>query len=453
MVHQIGWSKIKSFKENLLIMGIIFFSLLLTSYCLLLTPSSFATVQDEIAEKQRLIEEIQQRIDELQKQIEQTQSTSKTLETEIKNLTAKINQMTLEIKSLTLSINQTNSAIGEAEKKISDANDKLSKHRGALAEYLKAIYENDRTSLTEVLLQNANLSDFFTDMDNIRKNQDNLQLVIGDIKELKEDIEEEQDNLENKKTELERAKRLQEMEKRSIDAAKAAQAKLLKDTKGKESKYQELVKKSQKDIEAIRAQIGYLLQNGVSAEDAVKFANLAAIGAGIRPAFLLAELEQESALGNNVGKCYIVDTTSGATRKITNGQIYKKGIHPTRDLPLFLKITEELGKDPFQTPVSCGSGWGGAMGAAQFIPSTWVGYREEITRITGHTLPNPWNFEDAFVAAATKLSRDGANSKTREGEVAASKRYYCGSATSRSSGCINYANSVQRLASEIEKSL
>ena len=53
----------------------------------------------------------------------------------------------------------------------------------------------------------------------------------------------------------------------------------------------------------------------MSAEDAVKYGQLAAIGAGIRPAFLLAELEQESALGSNVGKCYIVDKTSGATRQ------------------------------------------------------------------------------------------------------------------------------------------
>jgi len=412
-----------------------------------------ASVQDEIDARSRQIEEIQKQIDEYQQQIEQTQSTSKTLESAIKGLNSKIGQLTLEIKSLELSIKQTAVAITDAENKINDANNKILKHRGALAQYLKAIYENDQKSLTEILLKNANLSDFFTDVNNIRTNQDNLQLVIGDIKKLRHGIEVQQGDLEDKKTELERARRLQEIEKRSIDSTKALQAKLLKDTKGQESKYQEMVKKSQKDIEAIKAQIGYLIQNGVSAEEAVKYAQLAAIGAGIRPAYLLAELEQESALGSNVGKCYITDTTSGATHHVTNGKIYSKGIHPTRDLALFLSITAELGKDPFQTPISCGQGWGGAMGAAQFIPSTWMGYREEVSRITSHSLPNPWNFEDAFVAAATKLSRDGASSKTRAGEVAASKRYYCGNATSTKSGCINYANSVQRLAAEIEKNL
>lgn len=412
-----------------------------------------AMVQDEIDARNKQIEEIQRQIDEYEKQIEGAQNQSQTLQNEINSLNAKIGQVQLEIKSLGLSINKTNLEISATETKIGDAEGKISKHKNALGQYIKIINENDQRSLTEILLKNQNLSDFFGDLNSIQITQDNLKTAIDDIKELKIQLEQHQTNLEEKQTELEKAKRLQEIEKRSMDSTKATQAKLLKDTQGKESKYQELVKKSQKDIEAIKNQIGYLIQNGISAEEAIKYGQLAAIGAGIRPAFLIAELEQESALGNNVGKCLIVDTTSGATRRITNGQIYKKGIHPTRDLALFLNITSELGKDPFQTPISCGSSWGGAMGPAQFIPSTWMGYKEEVTRLTNHKPANPWSIEDAFVAAAAKLAKDGANSQTRAGEIAASKRYYCGSATSRKSSCINYANSVQRLAAEIAKNL
>ncbi len=410
-------------------------------------------VQDEIDVKNRQIEEIQKQIDEYETQVEGARNQSQTLQNEIKNLNAKISQVQLEIKSLGISINKTNLEIGATETKISDAGDKINKHKNALAQYIQIVYENDQRSLTEILLKNQNLSDFFSDLNNIQTTQDNLKTAIDDIKDLKSELEQHQASLEDKQTELEQAKRLQEIEKRSMDSVKATQAKLLKDTQGKESKYQELVKKSQKDLQALKNQIGYLIQNGVSAEEAVKYGQLAAIGAGIRPAFLLAELEQESALGGNVGKCYIIDRVSGATRRITNGQVYSKGIHPTRDLALFLNITAELGKDPFQTPISCGQSWGGAMGPAQFIPSTWMGYIDIVTRLTGHNQPNPWNIEDAFVAAASKLAKDGASSKTHAGEVAASKRYYCGSATSKKSSCINYANSVQRLATQIEANL
>jgi len=412
-----------------------------------------ATVQDDIDAKNRLLEEYQRQMEEYIQEAEKAGTQSKTLQNEIARLNAEIKQVQLEIKTLDVSIKKTDLEIGVTETKISDAEDKVNKHKNALGQYIKIINENDQRSLTEILLKNQNLSDFFNDLNSIQTTQDNLKTAIDDIKQLKGQLEEHQTDLEDKQAELEQAKRLQEIEKRSIDSTKAVQAKLLKDTQGKESKYQELVKKTQKDIDAIKKQIGYLIQNGISAEDAIKYGQLAAIGAGIRPAYLLAELEQESALGNNVGKCLIVDASSGATRRVTNGQIYKKGIHPTRDLALFLSITAELGKDPFQTPISCGSSWGGAMGPAQFIPSTWMGYKEEVTRLTGHNPANPWSIEDAFVAAAAKLAKDGANSQTRAGEIAASKRYYCGSATSRSFGCNNYANSGQRLATEIAKNL
>ena len=412
-----------------------------------------ASVQEEIAERQRQIEELQRQIEEYQNQIDVTRGQSRTLENEIKRLSAKINQIILEIKGLELSVNKTELEIGETEKKIIESEEEIAKHKNALVQYINIAYRNDQRTLTEILLNNDSISDFFNELNNISATQDNLQLTIKSIKDIKADLEDRQSQLEDERKELEQTKRLQELEQRSLDLSKAQQGKLLKDTRGQESKYQELVKQSQKNIEALRAQITYLIQNGVTAEEAVKFAQLSAIRTGIRPAYLLAELEQESALGSNVGKCYIVDSASGATRRVTNGQLYTKGIHPTRDLPLFLKITAELGMDSFQTPISCGSGWGGAMGPAQFIPSTWMGYRDEVANLTGHSLPNPWNIEDAFIAAAAKLSKDGANSQTRAGEIAASKRYYCGSATSAKSSCINYANSVQRLADEIERNL
>ena len=432
---------------------------MLISACLLsvffIFGNTKAAVQDEISQRNQQIEELQKQIEGYQNQVDSARTKSSTLESEIARLNAEINQVQLEIKALNLSISKTTAEVQETEGQISDTEQQMAKHRNALAQYIKLAYENDQRSLTEILLKNESISDFFNELNNLSATQDNLQLTIKDMKELKSQLETHQNQLEEKQTELEQTKRLQDIEKRSLDSTKAGQNKLLKDTKGQESKYQELVKRSQKDIEALRAQVRYLEQNGVSAEEAVKFAQLAAIRTGIRPEYLLAELEQESGLGINVGKCNITDTTSGSSRHITTGRVFKRGIHPTRDLPAFLSITAELGKDSLQTPISCwpGSGYGGAMGPAQFIPSTWMGYREEVARLTGHNPANPWVIEDAFVAAAAKLSKDGANSQTRAGEIAASKRYYCGSATSKSSGCINYANSVQRLAAEIAKNL
>lgn len=414
-----------------------------------------AAVQDEIDARNKQIEEIQKQIEEYQSQVNGARTKSLTLENEIIRLNAEINQVQLEIKVLSISISKTTAEVRETEGQINDTEQQMAKHRNALAQYIKLAYENDQRSLTEILLKNKSISDFFNELNNISATQDNLQLTIKDMKKLKLQLETHQNQLEEQQMELERTRRLQEIEKRSLDSTKSEQNKLLKNTKGQESKYQELVKRSQKDIEALRAQVAYLEANGITAEEAVKFGQLAAIRTGIRPEYLLAELNQESGLGINVGKCYITDLTSGTSRHITTGRVFTRGINPTRDLPLFLSIITELEKDPFQTPISCwpGYGWGGAMGPAQFIPSTWMGYKDEVARLIGHNPANPWSIEDAFVAAAAKLARDGADSKTRTGEIAASKKYFCGNSKSTASKCVNYANSVQRLAAEIAKNL
>lgn len=414
-----------------------------------------ATVQEEIDARNRQIQEIQRQIEEIQKQIDETGSKARTLSGEIGKLNARISQIQLEIKSLSISIDQTNYEIGDTQSKIKDSEDKLELYKKALSSSIRLLYQIDQENLTTVLMKNNRLSDFFDNLRNIESIQNDVKVAIDEIKKTKLDLEEKQISLEDKQGELQKLKTFQESAKQSLGSDKNAKDKLLKETKGQEAKYQEMVKKSQKDIEAIRSQITYLGQNGITAEEAVKFGQLAAIRTGIRPAYLLAELNQESGLGINVGKCTIVDTTSGASRHIVTGKVSTNGIHPTRDLPLFLSITAELGKDPMQTVISCwpGYGWGGAMGPAQFIPSTWMGYRDQVSQLTGRNPANPWSIEDAFVAAAAKLAHDGANSKTRTGEVAASKKYFCGNSKSTKSSCINYANNVQNKAAIIEQNL
>ncbi|PJE58062.1 MAG: hypothetical protein COU81_02850 [Candidatus Portnoybacteria bacterium CG10_big_fil_rev_8_21_14_0_10_36_7] len=427
------------------------FLLMVLSVCV--SPALAQTDEELRAQLNQQLIELQKQMDDYNAQIQNNQSTQKTLQRELNTLNVQINKVQLEIKQIDVSMASTEIDISDKNKIIQLLTDKISSEKDVLAGYIKTIYESDQETLLEVVLKTNQFSEFFDQVNALEVVQAKIKNSLDIMRSLRNQSQDEKDNLENKKEELAQLKSLQEIEKRSINYTKSVQAKLLKDTQGQESKYQAFVETTKRDIQAIKNQIGYLLQNGVSVEDAVKYGQFAALGAGIRPAFLLAELEQESALGSNVGKCYIVDATSGATRSVTTGKLYSKGIHPTRDLLLFLQITKELGRDPFQTPVSCGSGWGGAMGPAQFIPSTWMGYRERIANLTGHSLPDPWSIEDSFVAAATKLAKDGAMSQTREGEIAASKRYYCGSAASKSVGCNNYANSVQRLAAQIEANL
>src|SRR3989338_1973834 len=416
-----------------------------------------ATVQEEIAERQKQIEIIEREIASLQQQIVETQGQARTLQNEVDVLNAQIRQIELGIRSLELSIGETSFEIGITEGNIQDIENKVSKHKEALAQFIKLIDYNDGKSLTEVLLFYDDLSDFFNALNDIKTNQENLQMTISEMKSLKTDLESHQLILEEKLAELDRARHVEALERQRLSQSRTSVDRLLRETKGQEATFQKMVQQSQKDLDAIRAQIQFLIQSGLTAEVAVRSAQLAAVGTGIRPAFLLALLEYETGLGRNVGKCTIVNTTSGTSRHITTGALSApgKGIHPTRDLPILLNITAELGLDPLGTTISCwpGYGYGGAMGPAQFIPSTWMGYREEVTRITGNSPANPWNFEDAFTASAIYLARRGATVQTRAAEIVAAKAYISGNSKCSTSACNRYANGIQNIAAEIEKNL
>ena len=431
--------------------------------CLLLLGGGYfvvqAEVRDEIAERQRQIEELQRQIEEYQSQIDITRGQSRTLENEIKQLNAKINQITLEIKGLELFVNKTKLEIGDTEQKITESEDAMVKHKNALGQYINIAYQNDQITLTEILFDNENLSDFFNYLNDIQNTQDNLRMIIQGIKTLKSDLEEYQVALEDKKTDLEHLIGIQAVQKRSLGVNKNDKDALLKETKGQESKFQELVKRSQKDIEKIREQLTFLQQHGITAEDAVKYAQLAAIRAGIRPAFLLAILEIESRLGQNVGtgnwkddmyECYI----RLGTKYYPNRKSYYLQRAETEKNAFFAIIGKlGLNSDSVRVSREPNYGCGGAMGPAQFIPSTWLSYEEEVARLTGHNPPNPWSIEDSFMASAIKLAKGGASKQTGASESGAARAYIGGSAKCSSSICNYYSSTVLRKADEIERNL
>jgi len=171
---------------------------------------------------------------------------------------------------------------------------------------------------------------------------------------------------------------------------------------------------------------------------------------GIRPAFLLAIFQQELKL-EKFDMCYLTDFKTGEGIRVTDGKKLAKVMKPDRDIQDFLKITKELKRDPLKTLITCpmSFGWGGAMGPADFIPSTWMKYKDKIEKITGKPA-DPWDIYDAFLAAGLYLSDSGANLKNREGEWSAAMIYFSNSTNSPYTW---YADGVMMIADNIQSDI
>ncbi len=382
-------------------------------------PAAFAqSSSDERQALEKQLQDLEAQIAANEAKVSDYKKQGKTLQGEIGSLNSKISKLNLQIKAITLNLAKLDKDIVVNQGEIKDAETKLDTNKGALTNLIRRLNEDEDSGLVEVMLKHPRLSDFFGNLNSILAVKDALASTVSQVKSLRESLLGKKEDLANKRSDAAALKAFQDSQKKSIAQTKQEKDVLLKETKGQESKYQAIVKETQKTAAQIRSRLFELLGGGeLTFEAAYKFAKFAEDATGIRAAFILAILDRESALGQNVGKCN-----------------YKTAMHPTRDIPLFLALTAALSISPDSVTVSCANAdgaYGGAMGPAQFIPSTWNLYKDRIAEITGHNPASPWNNGDAFVATALymKDAMSGCRSiysKQLDQERCAAAKYYAG---------------------------
>lgn len=204
-----------------------------------------------------------------------------------------------------------------------------------------------------------------------------------------------------------------------------------------------------KTPEEIKAQKFELigLPDAINFNEALDNAKYVQSVTGIRPAFLLGVLHEELSLVKDYGLCYVTNFKNGDGKTLT-GKVLARTINPQRDIPGLLAIAKDLGKDPSAILVTCpmSFGWGGAMGPADFIPSTWMRYKDKIEKLTGKPA-DPWNIQDAFLAAGLYLSDSGATSTDKKGEWNSAMLYF---STSINSPYTWYADGALAIANKIQ---
>lgn len=377
---------------------------------------TFAANAPSNQERQALeaqLKDLEGQINTYQNQIVGYQKQGNSLKGEISQLNAKVASINLQIKAISLTLSQLDQSIGDTQSQIVSTENSIETNKQTLAGLLQELYANERTNLLEIFLKNPKLSDFFGDVNSLTLLQGNLRLAIAQIKDLHARLQNQKDQLALARADAAEVKNYQTVQKNQVESIKSEKNTLLVETKGQESKYQILLKQTKETAAQIRARIFQLLGGGeLSFEDAYNYAKLAGSATGVRPALILSVLDRESALGKNVGKCS-----------------YKTAMSPSNQ-QVFLSLLQDLAISPDSVSVSCANAdgvYGGAMGPAQFVPSTWMLYESQISKITGHTPANPWNNADAFAATALYLRDAGAGgSPSVSQERIAAAKYYAG---------------------------
>ncbi len=415
-------------------------------------------VQAETVEERRIrleqeLAAIEQDITQKRGVLSEKQKERTSLERDIAILDNQIGIAQQQIRHRDITLGNIREDISDKQTAIAELDKKVERSEDSLAQLIRRTREIDDISLAELVLSGS-LTDFFRDMDDFATLGKELDASFDEMAALRSDLSARKQTLENRQSEEEQLRRLQVLEKQSIEKKESEKQQILTVTKGEEKTYQQLIAERESQAAQIRSALFGLRDSAaISFGTAYQYAKEASVSTGVRPAMILAILRQETNLGENVGQCLLTNSPSKGDGKGKNtGRFFTKVMHPTRDVDPFMTIAATLGFDPFSQVVSCPQsvGYGGAMGPAQFIPSTWMLYKDRISRATGETPANPWNARTAVFATAIFIADLGADAGTREAERRAALRYFAGgnwnkpAFASYGDGVLGYADQYQK---------
>ncbi len=436
----------------------------------LLTPYIAVHAETDVERKARLesqLQEVEKQILTQQHLVESKRGERQSLERDVSLIEGEIKEVQLGIQARTVAIQQLSDQIGEKQVVLGILDERLKGQQDSLADLVRKSDRLDDFSLVEVMLSKKNFSDFFSDVATYQNLKQSLGESLGILHNIKRDTSDEKDQLEGKHETEGEMKRIQELEQQHIKVKESEKNQILKVTKGQEKQYVALLDSQKRTAAQLRNALFQLLGGGgaIAFPEAVRLAKYAAGVTKVPAETILAILEQETNIGQNLGSCLFSDQNSG-----------KPVMHPTRDEPIYKAIAQTLGFDPYTKKVSCPIyqggervGWGGAMGPSQFIPSTWAIYggmvntgngwvysesSDAIRRINGTGSPaNPFNNQDAFIATALLMRDNGANGSDG-GDRLAALRYYAGWGGASNPANAFYGDQVitrkHRLAGEIQ---
>ena len=415
-------------------------------------------VSDRQAALQAQLDQIQAQIAAQQNLLDAAQAQHQTLQSQINILDAEIKKTQLQIQAINLTITQLNGNITVHNNTLASLAAQLNAEKESLAQILRQTQMLDGYSAVEVALSSQDVSGFFADLDAFASVQASLADSFNQIQHTSSTTESEKEALEVRLAEQEQLQQEAQLAKRAVQAQEAQKQQLLTQTKGQEAAYQKLIASNKQTAAQIRAQL-FTLQGSAAIPfgTALSYAESAQKATGVRAAFILGILKQESNLGANVGQCLLTNVPNQGDGKSKNtGALIRGVMKPSRDVGPFMQITTALGLDWQQMPVSCpqGSGYGGAMGPAQFIPSTWNTYQARIARLAGHpgTEANPWDNLDAFTAIALYMTDLGAATQNPADERLAALKYFAGSFY-RNPAFSFYGDGVMQFAAQFQQQI
>ncbi len=237
------------------------FGVLILSAILVLIPllairgSTISELNQQISEKREDISSLDAKMESLEADIVAKQEKSATLKSQIEIIDAEIQKTTQEIEKTKTEIEITNLEIENVELQIQEKEQEVKKQKEILAEFIRVLHEYDQKNPVEILLAYDTLSSFMDQVEYLKLIENNQQLALDKLQDLKQELEWKKVELTSKKSELEDLEAKLEETKTRLDAEMYGRVRLLDLTQGQEVQYRNLLEKAEEEYQRVNAEI------------------------------------------------------------------------------------------------------------------------------------------------------------------------------------------------------
>ncbi|MBI4053956.1 MAG: peptidoglycan DD-metalloendopeptidase family protein [Candidatus Doudnabacteria bacterium] len=205
------------------------------------TSSPVDVLQSQKEEKRRALLEIKNKISALQKQINEQSQKIASLNNEVELFELQIAQTEAQISALNHEIEVLNLEIIETLREIHAAEEDIAAKKELLAQLIREIYRQDETSPLETVLGQQNFSDLLNQFHNTLSFQERNAEILEDLLSVKQQLEGKNQLLQDSKKELENLRAQSDQTRISLEKQWADRQGLLNATRGRESRYKQLL--------------------------------------------------------------------------------------------------------------------------------------------------------------------------------------------------------------------
>lgn len=371
-------------------------------------------------EKQENIDSTQDDIAKVQDKLQSAQKKQAAIQGDLNVVQGELSQKQAAINKVAGVLADTQETIDRKSSEIDSMEKRLALHKAVLRDLMQELYYVREIPLLEIILDEDEVQDVLNQGEGLFTTQERITNLLAEINDTKAKIASEKEALAETVDDQEALLAEHQLEKQDILSDR-------NEVLAELDSQANVVAKLNKELAQLQGDLQVLTGKSYSASNIKEAVNFASKQTGVPKGFLYGMLKMETNLGRNVGGCTYAEVEDGAKKNYKNGNLSKRAwttFQNRRDV--FKSITDELDLDYRKQKVSCNpsgyAGTGGAMGVAQFMPDTWVGYKAEVAKMTGHKPPSPWDLTDGVMAMALKLRRTPG---VTDGSTSAMKRAAC----------------------------